>query len=521
MATIYDWSTTAATNSSAGTPINWAESQLPNTVNNSSREMMKQIADWRNLLGGAKITATADTMTLTSGLSLAAYAQGNLFAFECGAANTTAVTINVDSLGAKAIVKNYNVALVAGDLVAGGIYVIAYEATAGNFQLISPVSTVPVTLAAAQTLTNKTLTSPVLNGTLSGTAFLDEDDMSSSSAIAAASQQSIKAYADGRYTAAVAATAADVIATAADAVQTALDRIATAADASSTAADVLATNADAVSTAANAVSTAADAATALAAAQGWGAVTTLTTGTTNVEVANARTYYILDATGGTITVNMPAIGTSDGILFGFEVSNVDNAITIVRDGTDTINGVAGNYSGLISVGQVIHFIGDDTSPDNWLATIVSQVGAASDTAAGIIELSTDAEALTGTATNRALTPANVASLGYATKTRTTRANTGTTDTLVIGDAGNIVTSSNASAQTVTIPPNSSVAFPVGTQIDIINKGAGVTSVAGGTGVTVNGVSTGTGAIDAQYKAVTIIKDATDTWFMVGAHGTVA
>jgi hypothetical protein len=277
----------------------------------------------------------------------------------------------VDGLAAKAIVKNYNVALVAGDLVAGGIYVIAYEATAGNFQLISPVSTVPVTLAAAQTLTNKTLTSPVLNGTLSGTAFLDEDAMGSDSAIAAASQQSIKAYADGRYTAAVAATAADVIATAADAVQTALDRIATAADASSTAADVLATNADAVSTAANAVSTAADAATALAAAQGWGAVTTLTTGTTNVEVANARTYYILDATGGTITVNMPAIGTSDGILFGFEVSNVDNAITIVRDGTDTINGVAGNYSGLISVGQVIHFIGDDTTLiTGWLLSSV-------------------------------------------------------------------------------------------------------------------------------------------------------
>jgi hypothetical protein len=46
------------------------------------------------------------------------------------------------------------------------------------------------------TLTNKTLTSPVLNGTLSGTAFLDEDNMASNSAIAAASQQSIKAYVD-------------------------------------------------------------------------------------------------------------------------------------------------------------------------------------------------------------------------------------------------------------------------------------------------------------------------------------
>ena len=52
-----------------------------------------------------------------------------------------------------------------------------------------------------ETLTNKTLTSPVLNGTLSGSAFLDEDDLSSDSATAVASQQSIKAYVDSQVTA--------------------------------------------------------------------------------------------------------------------------------------------------------------------------------------------------------------------------------------------------------------------------------------------------------------------------------
>jgi len=50
--------------------------------------------------------------------------------------------------------------------------------------------------ATTDTLTNKTLTSPVINTTISGTAFLDEDNMSSNSATKVASQQSIKAYVD-------------------------------------------------------------------------------------------------------------------------------------------------------------------------------------------------------------------------------------------------------------------------------------------------------------------------------------
>ncbi len=55
-----------------------------------------------------------------------------------------------------------------------------------------------VTLAGTETLTNKTLTSPVLNTSVSGTAVLDEDDMSSDSATKLATQQSIKAYVDSQ-----------------------------------------------------------------------------------------------------------------------------------------------------------------------------------------------------------------------------------------------------------------------------------------------------------------------------------
>mgnify|MGYP003108365669 FL=1 len=69
--------------------------------------------------------------------------------------------------------------------------------TTATFAIDSTVTT----LTGSQTLTNKTLTSPVLNTGLSGSAFLDEDNMASNSATKVASQQSIKAYVDSQVTA--------------------------------------------------------------------------------------------------------------------------------------------------------------------------------------------------------------------------------------------------------------------------------------------------------------------------------
>lgn len=95
------------------------------------------------------------------------------------------------------------------------------------------------------------------------------------------------------------------------------------------------------------------------------------------------------------------------------------------------------------------------------------------------------------------------------------AQTGTTYTFVAADAGKLVTSSNGSAQTFTVPPNSSVAFAVGTQIIVQNIGSANCTLAQGSGVTINSKDSNK-EIDGQYAAATLIKTATDAWSLIGA-----
>lgn len=93
------------------------------------------------------------------------------------------------------------------------------------------------------------------------------------------------------------------------------------------------------------------------------------------------------------------------------------------------------------------------------------------------------------------------------------AQTGTTYTTVLADQCKLVTLDNSSAITLTVPPNSSVAYPTGSKIDLLAKGAGQVTVAAGSGVTVN--TSQTLKLRAQWSAASLIKLATDTWVLVG------
>jgi hypothetical protein len=93
------------------------------------------------------------------------------------------------------------------------------------------------------------------------------------------------------------------------------------------------------------------------------------------------------------------------------------------------------------------------------------------------------------------------------------AQTGTSYTPVISDRGLIVTMNNASAQTLTIPPNSSVAFVIGNSFQVIGLGAGEVTMVAGSGVTLR--ATPGLKLRAQYSSVTCIKIATDEWVLVG------
>lgn len=118
------------------------------------------------------------------------------------------------------------------------------------------------------------------------------------------------------------------------------------------------------------------------------------------------------------------------------------------------------------------------------------------------------------AASGAITVKNAIILGYMPSVTSI---TGTTYTLGLGDANYFQICSNGSSQAITIPPNSSVAFPTDTEIAFFQQGAGQVGFVAGAGVTIQSIS-GYLNISARYGMVTLKKINTNTWALLGNLG---
>ena len=87
-------------------------------------------------------------------------------------------------------------------------------------------------------------------------------------------------------------------------------------------------------------------------------------------------------------------------------------------------------------------------------------------------------------------------------------------TLVLADAGKVIEINSGSSENVTIPPNSGVAFPLGTQVVVVRLGAGTVTISEGSGVTTR--SDGDkNKIKSQYSSCVLIKHETNEWYLLG------
>ena len=259
MSKISTWSTTADDNNSA-VPNGWAESMLPSGVNNTAREGMAQTRvvwndkEWFENGDGngatvvtrtsnttvtipTDVTAThhvgrrvkivaANTGTIYSHISVTNYSAPNTtVTFASGTISSSDSTISL-YLGSPYV--NPAIPVVDEDNMVSNSAVLPPSQQSVKAYADSGTQTITnktinlanntltgttaqfntalsdndfTTLAGAETLTNKTLTSPILNTGISGTAFKDEDNMASDSATAVASQQSIKKFVEDQLTA--------------------------------------------------------------------------------------------------------------------------------------------------------------------------------------------------------------------------------------------------------------------------------------------------------------------------------
>ena len=161
---VYQWSTSAASNSSADANIDWSEGQLPSTVNDSARAMMAALAAMVRDQGGyATLGGSGNTFTLTLSQTMTSKVPA-LLGFFATRSNTGAVTMNVDSTGAFPLRQVSGTELVSGQIVSGSFYIISWNSSTSEWIAINapPIGNYLLSATAASTYL------PFTGGTLTG-----------------------------------------------------------------------------------------------------------------------------------------------------------------------------------------------------------------------------------------------------------------------------------------------------------------------------------------------------------------
>lgn len=258
-----------------------------------------------------------------------------------------------------------------------------------------------------------------------------------------------------------------------------------------------------------------------------GGITYTTVKTSNYTAA-ANDGVQTDTSGGVFTVTLPATPAVGDQVFVVDSAGswANNNLTVGRNGS-TIEGSASDL--ICNISSVsVQFVYNGTTWD-----VFAQVGGA---AAGIVSVAGGGTGVSTIAANAVVlgngtSPVQTVAPGTSGNLLTSNGTTWTSAaapssavqypqniqsgnyTLVLGDAGKHIYSANTGAQTITIPTNASVAFPIGTVITIANKGT-TAIILGISGISVfenGGVSASTIARVLPGVSVQLLKTDTDSW----------
>lgn len=251
---------------------------------------------------------------------------------------------------------------------------------------------------------------------------------------------------------------------------------------------------------------------------------------TSTDVTDAVSTHASDTTSVHGITDTSALATTTDV--STAVTNHNNDSTNVHGITDTsvletTTGAQTKVDNHNAATTSVHGITDtaDLATSSEVTTAVSDHNSDTTSVHGIADtsvLATDSEVSTAVSDHNSDTTsvhgiADTSNLVVTSDSRftTVTANAQTANyTLVLSDAGKAIDVTNASARTVTVPPNSSVAFATGTVVEVSRLGAGTVQILPGSGVTLNSVD-GDDFIANQYSTVALRKTATDTWLLTG------